>query len=446
MSGLKIVTIGGGSSYTPEIIEGFINRYSELPVGEIWLVDIEAGKEKLDIVANLARRMVQKAGLPIEIHTTLQRREALPNADFVTTQFRVGLLEARIKDERIPLSHGYIGQETNGAGGMFKALRTIPIILDIDKDMAELCPNAWLINFTNPSGMITEAVMRYGKNKKVIGLCNVPIGMEMGVAKLFDVDAGRVRIDFAGLNHMVFGLHVYLDGKDVTKTVIAEIAAGKMASIVKNIINIDWVPEFIIGLDIIPCPYHRYYFKKEEMLAKELEEFAKGETRGEIVKKLETDLFELYKDPSLDHKPSQLEQRGGAYYSDAACRLISSIYNDRRDIQPVDTRNNGAIAGISPDSIVEVSCVITKDGPQPLTMGKLPIEVNGLVQQIKSFERVVIDAAVTGDYNKALFAMTMNPLVSSDRAAKVLLDEMLEAHKDYLPQFHAYFAAKKLNQ
>jgi 6-phospho-beta-glucosidase len=446
MNGLKIVTIGGGSSYTPEIIEGFINRYNELPVREIWLVDIEAGKEKLDIVANLAKRMIQKVGLPIEIHTTLHRREALPNADFVMTQFRVGLLEARIKDERIPLSHGYIGQETNGAGGMFKALRTIPVILDIDRDMAELCPNAWLINFTNPSGMITEAVIRYGKNRKVIGLCNVPIGMEMGVAKLFNVDVSRVRIDFAGLNHMVFGLHVYLDGKDVTKTVIAEIAAGKMDSIVKNIINIDWVPEFIIGLDIIPCPYHRYYFKKEEMLTKELEEFAKGETRGEIVKKLETDLFELYKDPSLDHKPPQLEQRGGAYYSDAACRLISSIYNDRRDIQPVDTRNNGAIAGISPDSIVEVSCVITKDGPQPLTMGKLPIEINGLVQQIKSFERVVIDAAVTGDYNKALFAMTMNPLVSSDRMAKVLLDEMLEVHKDYLPQFHTYFAAKKLDQ
>lgn len=443
MKGLKIVTIGGGSSYTPEIIEGFINRYKELPVGEIWLVDIEAGSEKLNIVANLARRMIQKAGVPIEIHTTLNRREALPNADFVTTQFRVGFLDARIKDERIPLSHGYIGQETNGAGGMFKALRTIPVILEIDNDIAELCPNAWLINFTNPSGMITEAVLRYGKTKKVIGLCNVPIGMEMGVAKLFKVDASRVRIDFAGLNHMVFGLHVYLDGEDVTKSVIAEIAAGKMDSIVKNIINIDWVPEFIIGLDIIPCPYHRYYFKEAEMLEKELEEFAKGETRGEIVKKLETELFQLYKDPTLDHKPPQLEQRGGAYYSDAACRLISSIYNDKRDIQPVDTRNNGAIAGISRDSVVEISCVITRNGPHPLTIGQLPIAVNGLVQQIKSFERAVIDAAVTGDYNKALLAMTINPLVSSDKMAKVLLDEMLEAHQDYLPQFQAYFSTKK---
>jgi 6-phospho-beta-glucosidase len=435
MKGLKIVTIGGGSSYTPEIIEGFIKRYDELPIRELWLVDIEAGKEKLKIVSDLAKRMVQKSRVPMEIHTTLDRREALPNADFVTTQFRVGLLDARIKDERIPLSHGYIGQETNGAGGMFKALRTIPVILEIDKDMAELCPNAWLINFTNPSGMITEAVLRYGKNKKVIGLCNVPIGMEMAIAKLFDVDHSRIRIDFAGLNHMVFGLNAYLDGENITKSVLDNIAAGKMPSTVKNVININWIPEFVLGLDIIPCPYHRYYFKKDEMLEKELEEFSKGETRAEIVKKLEDDLFELYKDPNLDIKPPQLEQRGGAYYSDAACRLINSIYNDKHDIQPVDTRNNGAIAGISPDSIVEVSCVITKDGPQPIAIGELPIQVNGLVQQIKSFERVVIDAAVTGDYNKALLAMTMNPLVASDKMAKVLFDEMLEAHKEYLPQF-----------
>lgn len=166
MDGIKIVTIGGGSSYTPELIEGFIKRYSQLPVRELWLVDIKEGEEKLNIVGDLAKRMVKKAGLPIEVHTTLDRREALKGADFVTTQLRVGLLDARIKDERIPLSHGFIGQETNGAGGMFKALRTIPVLLDIDKDMSELCPDAWLINFTNPAGIVTEALLRHGKNKK----------------------------------------------------------------------------------------------------------------------------------------------------------------------------------------------------------------------------------------------------------------------------------------
>lgn len=442
MEGLKIVTIGGGSSYTPELVEGFIKRYAELPVRELWLVDVAAGKEKLEIIGNLTRRMVKKAGVPMEVYTTLDRKTALVGADFVTTQLRVGLLDARIKDERIPLSHGYIGQETNGAGGMFKALRTIPVLLEIDKDMAELCPNAWLINFTNPSGMVTEAVMKYGKNKKIIGLCNVPIGMEKDVARLLEVESSRIRIDFAGLNHMVFGLHIYLDGQEVTKTVVDKIAAGELKGFKKNAKPTLWVSEFMKGLNVMLCSYHRYYFQYEQMLQEELANFAEGKTRAEVVKELEDELFTLYGDPNLNIKPPQLEERGGAFYSDAACRLISSIYNDKCDIQPVDTLNMGAISGIATDSVVEVSAMITKNGPKPIAVGKLPVELNGLVQQIKSFEQMVVKAAVTGDYNTALVAMTINPLIASDRMAKIILDEMLEAHKDYLPQFAKHFQSK----
>ena len=433
--GIKIVTIGGGSSYTPELVEGFIKRYNELPVRELWLVDVEAGKHKLEIVGELAKRMVEKAGVPMEIHLTLDRREALKDADFVTTQLRVGLLDARIKDERIPLSHGLIGQETNGAGGMFKALRTIPVILDIDKDMAELCPNAFLINFTNPAGMVTEALLRYGKNKRVIGLCNVPINMEKAAANMLGVDHSRIRMDFVGLNHMVYGKKIFLDGSDVTNQVVDAIADGKMGAIVKNIKDFEWDADFIKSLGMMPCPYHKYYYETQEMLESELKEFAKGETRAEVVKRLEDDLFKLYDDPNLDIKPPQLEKRGGALYSDAACRLINTIYNDKGDIQPVDCRNNGAIEGLDDDSAVEVSCVITKEGPRPLAMGKLPLQVTGLVQEIKNFEKLVIEAAVTGDYHTALMAMSMNPLVPSDKMAKILLDELLVAHKDYLPQF-----------
>lgn len=433
--GIKIVTIGGGSSYTPELVEGFIKRYNELPVRELWLVDVEAGKHKLEIVGELAKRMVEKAGVPMEIHLTLDRREALKDADFVTTQLRVGLLDARIKDERIPLSHGLIGQETNGAGGMFKALRTIPVILDIDKDMAELCPNAFLINFTNPAGMVTEALLRYGKNKRVIGLCNVPINMEKAAANMLGVDHSRIRMDFVGLNHMVYGKKIFLDGSDVTNQVVDAIADGKMGAIVKNIKDFEWDADFIKSLGMMPCPYHKYYYETQEMLESELKEFAKGETRAEVVKRLEDDLFKLYDDPNLDIKPPQLEKRGGALYSDAACRLINSIYNDKGDIQPVDCRNNGAIEGLDDDSAVEVSCVITKEGPRPLAMGKLPLQVTGLVQEIKNFEKLVIEAAVTGDYHTALMAISMNPLVPSDKMAKILLDELLVAHKDYLPQF-----------
>ncbi|WP_066870669.1 6-phospho-beta-glucosidase [Clostridium mediterraneense] len=442
--GLKIVTIGGGSSYTPELVEGFIKRYDKLPVKELWLVDIEEGREKLEIVGNLAKRMVEKAGVPMEIHLTYDRREALPGADFVTTQMRVGLLDARIKDERIPLSHGVIGQETNGAGGMFKAFRTIPVILDIEKDIAELCPDAWLINFTNPAGMVTEALNRYGarQNGKYIGLCNVPIGMEMAAAKVLGVEHKDLEMIFAGLNHMVFGTEVKVKGEDRTNDLIEALAKGEIGQIVKNISDFSWNAEFIRGLGVMPCPYHKYYFQREKMLQEELKEFSKGETRAEVVKGVEAELFNLYKDPNLNVKPTQLEKRGGAYYSDAACRLITSIYNDTQDIQPVDFRNGDAIKDIDPDSTVEVSCIITKNGPVPLKIGELPVAVKGLVQEIKTFERLTIEAAVEGNYEKAVLALAVNPLVASDSLAKTLVDELLEAHKDYLPQFKSYFESK----
>lgn len=433
--GIKIVTIGGGSSYTPELVEGFIKRYDELPIRELWLVDIPAGQEKLNIVGNLAKRMVEKAGLPIEIHLTLDRREALKDADFVTTQFRVGLLDARAKDERIPLKYNVIGQETNGPGGLFKGLRTIPVILDICKDIEELCPNAWLVNFTNPAGMVTEAVLRYSNIKKVVGLCNVPVGIKMRTAEMLEVAPEQVEIDFAGLNHMVFGLNVYVDGVSVLDEVIEKMANPDSSMTMKNIKDIGFEPDFLRGLKAIPCPYHRYYYKTSEMFEEELKSANEEGTRAEVVQQVEKELFELYKDPNLAIKPPQLEKRGGAYYSDAACNLINSIYNDKRDIQPVNTRNNGAISNLAHDSAVEVNCVITKDGPKPIAVGELPVAVQGLVQQIKSFERVAAEAAVTGDYNTALLAMTINPLVHSDKIAKEILDEMLEAHKEYLPQF-----------
>ncbi len=442
MEGIKVVTIGGGSSYTPELVEGFINRYEELPIKELWLVDIPEGKEKLETVGALARRMVEKAGVPIEVHLSYNREEALKNADFVTTQIRVGLLEARALDERIPLKYNVIGQETNGPGGLFKGLRTIPVILDICRDMERLCPEAWLINFSNPAGMVTEAVLRYSTIHKTVGLCNVPIGMRMGVANMLGVDAERIFIDFAGLNHMVYGTDVYLDGESITDQVIDKLCSGSELTM-KNIVDLGWEPEFIQALGILPCPYHRYYYQTSKMLETELAEMNETGTRAEVVKQLEHNLFELYKDRELATKPPQLEERGGAYYSDAACSLISSIYNDKGDIQPVNTRNNGTIKGLPDDSAVEVNCIITKKGPKPIHVGELPVAVSGLVQQIKSFERVAAEAAVTGNYNQALLAMTINPLVPSDSIAKQLTDDLLEAHQAYLPQFNHAASVRK---
>ena len=433
--GLKVVTIGGGSSYTPELIEGFINRYEELPVKELWLVDIEKGKTKLEIIGALAKRMVEKAGIPMEIHTETNRRAALADADFVTTQIRVGGMEGRIKDEKIPLSHGVLGQETNGAGGLFLGLRTIPVILDIAKDITELCPQAWLINFSNPAGMVTEALLRYSEHKKVIGLCNVPVGIKRALAGVMEVDHKRIHIDFAGLNHMVYGLKTYLDGKDISEQVPGIMIKSKGKITMSNIPPVEWEPHFLEALKILPCPYHRYYYKMDEMVKEAVEEYRHNGTRAETVAALEADLFQIYQDENLREKPKQLESRGGAYYSDAACNLINSIYNNKGDFQTVNTRNNGAISDLPDESAIEITCKITDKGPVPVHVEELPVPVKGLIQQIKSFERTAAEAAVTGDSGLGILALAINPLIPSDKLAKQIFDEMLQAHREFLPQF-----------
>ena len=435
--GVKIVTIGGGSSYTPEHVEGFIKRYDHLPVKELWLVDIEAGREKLETVGALAKRMVKKAGVPMKIILSYDRREALKDADFVTTQMRIGRLPARVLDERIPLSHGMIGQETNGAGGMFKAFRTIPVILDIVKDIEELCPDAWLINFTNPAGMVTEAILRYTNFKKAIGLCNVPVNMVAGFAKMLNVDESQVTMQIQGVNHFIFATDVFVDGVSRFDTLLNQYAHLKPEDTIqmKNFVSLPYSPSFIKGLNAIPCPYHNYYFFTKEQLEEELEQFKTGTVRGEVVSKTEEELFELYSHEELQEKPEQLAMRGGAKYSDAACNLIASIYTNKGDIQYVDVRNNGAIADLPMDSAVEVACRITANGPQPIATGTLKLPISGYVQMMKTFERLVIEAAIKGDRDLAVTALNMNPLCPSDEVANIVIDELLEAHKDYLPQF-----------
>ncbi|GIP12292.1 6-phospho-beta-glucosidase [Paenibacillus macerans] len=436
--GLKIVTIGGGSSYTPELIEGFIKRHHELPLRELWLVDIEAGKEKLEIVGAMAKRMVKAAGIDCDIHLTLNRREALVDADFVTTQFRVGLLDARIKDETIPLRHGMIGQETNGAGGMFKAFRTIPVILEIVNDMKELCPDAWLINFTNPAGMVTEAVLRYGRWEKVIGLCNVPIMATKNEAAVLEKSEEELFFKFAGINHLHWHKVYGRSGEELTAEVIDKLYGpdAKPEKIVENIKNMRFLYEQIRQLEMLPCPYHRYYYMTDSMLKEELEEADKEGTRGQVVKRLEESLFELYKDPNLDYKPKELEQRGGAYYSDAACEVINAIYNNKGTRMVVNTRNRGAISDLPYDSAIEITSMITAHGAEPVHFGAFPSAQRGLLQLMKAMEELTIEAAVTGDYPTALQAFTLNPLVTSGDVAKVVLDELLEAHKEHLPQFY----------
>ncbi|MFL2076705.1 6-phospho-beta-glucosidase [Marinilactibacillus psychrotolerans] len=432
---MKVVIIGGGSSYTPEIIEGLLLRQDEFPVDIISLVDIESGKEKLEIVGQLAKRMIEKAGVSIELSWTLDRREALNGADFVSTQIRVGGLKAREKDERIPLSHGLIGQETNGAGGIFKAFRTIPVLLDLAKDVSEICPDAWIINFTNPAGIVTEALLKHGMHKKVIGVCNIPYNMTQSAAEILKEDPNNVRIEFIGMNHFVFGSKVLVNGEDKLSKVIEALVNQSVDFSPANIVSSGWSETFLEAMNMLPNPYHQYYYQKESTLKKDLKAYQDNGTRAEQVQVIEEELFNEYKNPQLDIKPEALEKRGGAYYSDVACSLMSSIYNNSQNIMTVNTLNNGAIVDFAEDAVIEVNCLITKEGPVPLTVGRLPQQIKADILMMKAFEEQVIKASISGDYRDAYLAFVMNPLIKDEKKAKVILDELLNAHKQYLPQF-----------
>lgn len=428
--GLKVAVIGGGSSYTPELVEGFIMHYANLPIRELWLVDIETGLTKLHIVGELAKRMVAKSGLPITVHLTTDRRRAIEGADFVTTQMRVGMMEARAYDESIPLKYNVIGQETTGPGGMMKALRTIPVLLDVCRDMEELAPNAWLLNFTNPAGMVTEAIHKYSKVRS-IGLCNAPIGLKKWLSERYQTTPERIYTEFVGLNHLHWVTRVDVEGEDK----LIELLHDQAEYAGKNVPQQGWDPDFLRSLKALPSYYLKYFYMTDSMLAEQLDSFQKHGSRAQIVKRLEDELFEIYKSPELNEKPKQLEQRGGAYYSEAAVNLMKSLYNDTRDIQTLNVANNGIIDFLSADACIEVNCIVTKTGPIPIALTKIPAHVKGLMHAVKTYEQLAIEAAVQGDRDLALQAIVHHPLVPSIDVGKRMLNELLEHNKPYLPNF-----------
>ena len=433
MKNVKLVVIGAGSSYTPELIEGVIKNHHQLPVSHIAFVDVEMGKKKMDIIFQLTKRMLEKAGLAIEVSQTLNRGNALQDADFVVTQLRVGGIDARIIDEKLPKSYGFIGQETNGAGGMFKALRTIPVIIEIANEMKEICPEAWLINFTNPASMVTEAVLKYSNNNRVIGLCNGPINMTHQVAGLLNARVEDLYVEFKGSNHMNFITKILHHGIDRTRETIDIINAADVDALsFKNVSNEQFNKELLAATNLIPSSYLKYYLKTTEMLA---EQDAAELSRGEIVKNIEAELFKKYSDISLQDKPKELEARGGALYSTAALNVIRAIYLDDKSIQTVNVRNGGAITNLPVDAVVEVNCVMTRNGPMPICTGEIPSPAKGIVSMMKDYEAQIVKAAATGDYQALIAGFIFNPLCSSDNSGVELVKEMLLANKKYLPLF-----------
>lgn len=429
---LKVAVIGGGSSYTPELVEGLVQHHAEFPVKDLYLVDIEDGQDKLEIVSALAKRMVEKAGVAMAIHPTLDRQEAIRDADFVITQIRVGRLPARVRDERIPLDFDCLGQETTGAGGFAKALRTVPVILEIAEDIRRFAPNAWMINFTNPTGIITQAVLKYG-GVRSIGLCNLAIGTRMQIAKMAGVDRSQVDFEWVGINHLNWARRIRVGDTDMMP-LIWDLMSDGVA--VKNIPELAWDPALVNSMGALPCSYLRYYYLTDHMLAKERENARTVGTRGEVVQRIEQELFELYQDPNLAEKPPQLAQRGGAYYSLAAVELIASIYNDRRDVQTVNVRNGHILPFLPTDASIEVNAVVDNSGAHPIQIEEpVPSGMRGLLQVVKAYEELTIKAAVEGDYGASLEALTIHPLVTGGETAKHMLDQILAQNRSFLPRF-----------
>jgi 6-phospho-beta-glucosidase len=423
MTGLRICVIGGGSVYTPELVAGFIKHKEELPIRALTLMDIN--EERLQIVGGLAQRMFKAADMEIKVELTTNREEALADADYIIIQIRVGGIAARTLDEKIPLGFGIVGQETVGPGGFANALRTIPVILEMAEDAERLAPNSVLINFTNPSGMVTEALLRYTK-AKAIGLCNVPITMKYMIASWLNVDPGKIFLDYVGLNHLSWVRGVHVDREDFSQK--AWLAAIERAE--KG--EFPFSPELIKILGLIPSYYLRYYYHHDEVLA-EIQKT--GKTRAEVVAEIDAELLRLYSDPGLTKPPPPLGRRGGAHYSTAAVALISAMHNNKGEVQILNVQNLQAIPELPEGAVVEVPCVVTRSSVTPLPQKPLPPEIRGLVQAVKAYEELTIKAAAEGDEKSALQALLAHPFVTSFAQAKALWEAIKKANQAFLTRF-----------
>jgi len=417
--GVKVAVVGGGSTYTPELVEGFATRGDRLPVDELVLLDIDP--DRLAIVGGLAERQLRRVGWPGRLRLTGDRREALEGADFVIVQLRVGGNQARYKDETIPLEFDCIGQETTGPGGFAKALRTVPVVLELAELTAQIgAPGAWFVDFTNPTGLVTQALLDHGH--RALGLCNVAIGFQRRFAAHFGVTPERVQLEHVGLNHLTWERKVLVDGLDRLPELLAATTEDEMEE----------APiELVRSLGAIPSSYLHYYYRTSKVLAEQ----RTGKTRAEEVMEIEAGLLELYKDPALDIKPKLLEERGGAFYSDAAAALVASLHAGTGDVQVVNVRNGGAIPNLADDDVVEVTCTVDADGAHPLPVEPLAPEMHGLVAHVKDYERLTIAAALSGSRDDALKALMANPLVPDWDTAKPLLDALLEVNRAHLPRF-----------
>lgn len=428
---MKVAVIGGGSTYTPELVNGFLARRASFPLTELWLMDIDA--ERLEIVGGFAQRMVAAKGAPIKVVLAQDQREAIRGAAYVITQLRVGMMPARRADEYLGQRHGLIGQETTGVGGMAKALRTIPVILNIARDMRELAPGALLVNFTNPAGLITEALFRHAPDVPTVGVCNVPITTKMHLLENLEQRLGtriapeRAELKTLGLNHLSWHRGFTLDGEDVWPRVFEAYVSQLQAQP-----DPEWDVRTIETLRLIPNYYLQYFYYTDRKLEHQQHW---PPSRAEEVMEIEKDLLRDYADPNLREPPADLMKRGGAYYSTVATQLLNAHYNDLGETHVVNTRHGGAVPGWPADWVLEMPCRVDRAGIHPLPADPLPPACFGLLAQVKMYELLTVEAAVHGDREAAYQALLVHPLGPPADRVQAVLDDMLETHRAHLPQF-----------
>ena len=408
---MKLAIIGGGSTYTPELVSGLMRERDRIDIHELVLHDIDA--ERLEVVGGMAQRMLDRQGFRGALGLTEDLDRALTGADVVLIQIRVGGQAARLSDETIPAACGCVGQETTGAGGLAKALRTVPVVLEIaDRARRYAAPGAWIVDFTNPVGIVTRALLDAGH--RTVGLCNVAITFQRQIAALLGVTPERVLVNQVGLNHLTWIRGVWLDGRDVLHDVI-DAHGDALAA------ELELPRRLLDDLGAIPSYYLRYFYAERGVLEEQRTEPPRAQTVAEIERRL----LALYRDPALSEKPALLEQRGGAFYSEAATQLVAALSSGSGEIQVVDIRNHGTLSGLADDDVVEVPARIGRDGADPLTQPPLAPELLGLVGHVAAYERLAVRAATTGDPTTARLALMANPLVREYAVAEQLLERGL---------------------
>jgi len=428
---MKITVIGGGSTYTPELINGFLATVGSLPLEELWLMDID--EQRLAVVGGFAQRMVRAKGEPFKVILSHDQRQAIAGASYVVTQLRVGQMPARRGDEYLGLRHGLIGQETTGVGGMAKALRTIPVILSIARDIHEVAPGALLANFTNPAGLVTEALTRHAPDISAVGVCNVGITTKMHILEGLEkatgmrVDPEHAVLNTLGLNHLTWHRGFTVDGEEMWPVVFPAFVQS-----LREEAEPEWDIRTVESLGMMPNYYLQYFYYTGKKFEAQKEW---PPSRAEEVMAIEEILLRDYADPTLTEPPADLMKRGGAYYSTLATQLINSHYNDLGQVHVVNVRNNGAVKEWPADWVLELPAKVDKHGVHPLAAQPLPDACFGLVAQVKMYELLTVEAAVHGDRNAMYQALLAHPLGPRADRVQEVLDDILETNKQWLPQF-----------